>query len=87
MEGSSTLDRLGLEGLLLFVYSNLFTSGSISTSSSEIQVVKEKEKENLQPLKHVNEEEDNESKLLLPNILFTNFIATINPMKHHRNFL
>ena len=50
-------------------------------------MVKEKEKENLQPLKHVNEEEDNESKLLLPNILFTNFIATINPMKHHRNFL
>ena len=51
-------------------------------SNSEIQVVKEKEKENLQPLKHVNEVEDNESKLLLPNILFTIFIATINPMKH-----
>ena len=37
-------------------------------------------------LEHVNEEEDNESKLesklLLPNILFTIFIATINPIKH-----
>ena len=31
MEGSSTLGRLDLEGLLLFVYYNLFTSGSIST--------------------------------------------------------
>ena len=31
LEGSSTLDRLDLESLLLFVYSNLFTSGSIST--------------------------------------------------------
>ena len=31
MEGSSTLSRLDLEGLLLFVYYNLFTSGSIST--------------------------------------------------------
>ena len=29
MEGSSTYGRLGLEGLLLFVYSNLFSSGSI----------------------------------------------------------
>ena len=29
LEGSSTWDRLGLEGLLLFVYSNLFSSGSI----------------------------------------------------------
>ena len=31
LEDSSILGRLGLEGLLLFVYSNLFTSGSIST--------------------------------------------------------
>ena len=31
MEGSSTFGRLGLEGFLLFVYSNLFTSGLIST--------------------------------------------------------
>ena len=29
LEGSSTWGRLGLEGLLLFVYSNLFSSGSI----------------------------------------------------------
>ena len=29
LEGSSTLVRLGLEGLLLFVYSNSFSSGSI----------------------------------------------------------
>ena len=29
LEGSSTWDRLGLEGLLLLVYSNLFSSGSI----------------------------------------------------------
>ena len=28
---AQVLGRLGLEGLLLFVYSNLFTSGSIST--------------------------------------------------------
>ena len=28
LEGSSTWGRLGLEGLLLFVYSNLFSSGS-----------------------------------------------------------
>ena len=31
LEGSSTLDRLSLEGPFLFMYSNLFTSGSIST--------------------------------------------------------
>ena len=31
LEGLNTLGRLGLEGLLLFVYSNLFTSGLIST--------------------------------------------------------
>ena len=31
LEGPSTLSRLGLEGLLLFMYSNLLTSGSIST--------------------------------------------------------
>ena len=31
LEGSSTLGRLGLEGLLLFMYSNLFTNGLIST--------------------------------------------------------
>ena len=31
LEGSSILGRLGLKGLLLFVYSNLFISGSIST--------------------------------------------------------
>ena len=37
---------------------------------------------NLQLLEQVNGEEDNISKLLLPNILFTIFIATINPMKH-----
>ena len=37
---------------------------------------------NQQLLEHVHGEEDNESKLLLPNILFTIFIATINPMKH-----
>ena len=29
LEGLSTWGRLGLEGLLLFVYSNLFSSGSI----------------------------------------------------------
>ena len=29
LEGSSTLGRLGLEGLLLFVYPNLLSSGSI----------------------------------------------------------
>ena len=29
MEGLGALDRLGLEGLLLFVYPNLFSSGSI----------------------------------------------------------
>ena len=29
LEGSSTWGRLGLEGLLLFVYSNLFSSGLI----------------------------------------------------------
>ena len=29
LEGSSTWGRLGLEGLLLFVYSNLFSSESI----------------------------------------------------------
>ena len=33
-------------------------------------------------LKHINGEKDNESKLLLPNILHTIFIATINLMKH-----
>ena len=38
-------------------------------------------------LQHVNGEEDNESKLLLPNIFFTIFIAAINSMKHSlRNF-
>ena len=31
---------------------------------------------------HVNGEEDAESKLSLPNILFNIFIATINPIKH-----
>ena len=31
LEDSSTLGILGLEGLLLFVHSNLFTSGLIST--------------------------------------------------------
>ena len=31
LKGSSTLGRLGLEGLFLFVYSNLFTNGLIST--------------------------------------------------------
>ena len=31
LKGSSTLGRLGLEGLFLFVYSNLFTNGSILT--------------------------------------------------------
>ena len=35
-----------------------------------------------QLLEHVNGEEDNESKLLLPNILFNIFISTINPMIH-----
>ena len=30
LEGSSTWGRLGLEGLLLFVYFNLFSSGSIA---------------------------------------------------------
>ena len=29
LEGLGTLDRLGLEGLLLFVYPNLLSSGSI----------------------------------------------------------
>ena len=29
LEGSSTWDRVGLKGLLLFVYSNLFSSGLI----------------------------------------------------------
>ena len=29
LEGLSTWGRLGLEGLLLFMYSNLFSSGSI----------------------------------------------------------
>ena len=29
LEGSSTWGRLGLEGLLLFMYSNLFSIGSI----------------------------------------------------------
>ena len=33
-------------------------------------------------LEHVKGEEDNVSKLLLPNILFSIFIAMINPMKH-----
>ena len=32
--------------------------------------------------RHVNGEEDSESKLSLPNILFTTFIIAINPMKH-----
>ena len=31
LEGSSTLGKLGLEDLLIFMNSNLFTSGSIST--------------------------------------------------------
>ena len=30
LEGSSTWGKLSLEGLLLFVYSNLFSSGSIT---------------------------------------------------------
>ena len=29
LEGSSTCDRLGLEGILLFMYFNLFSSESI----------------------------------------------------------
>ena len=38
-------------------------------------------------LQHVNGEGDNESKLLLPNILFTIFIAAMNSIKHTlRNF-
>ena len=49
-------------------------------SNSEIQVVKGEK--NQQLLEHVNGEEGKESKLLLPNILFTIFITTINPMKH-----
>ena len=48
--------------------------------NSKIHVVKGGK--NQQLLERVNEEEDNESKLLLPNILFTIFIATINPTKH-----
>ena len=31
---------------------------------------------------HVNGEENSESKLSFPNILFTTFIVAINPMKH-----
>ena len=49
-------------------------------STSEIRVVKGKK--NLQLLEHVNGEEDNVSKLLMSNILFTIFIAIINLIKH-----